>query len=105
MELILFPLSALTLGLFIAGLWQVNKAGNKRITYIMRSGLGAVLLYYILYALEGNILGDDSSHLVTQSFLKALVLLHAIGYLLLVWDFFLLCKDYRQTKEGSIQAR
>ena len=94
-EVFTFPLGIITLVLFLAGLWQINKGRNKRIAYLMRSGFGAILLFYLLAVLQPYILKEGSSDLAVESFQTALTFLYSVGAALFAWGFFLLAKAYR----------
>ena len=93
-ETITLPIWIITLFLFLASLWQINKGRNKRVTYLMRSGFGLILLYYILYSLFGFFL-DDASEFTIEAYGTTMNLLYLIGVTLFCWGFFLMSKDYR----------
>jgi|GEM_PF-3201580 uncharacterized membrane protein YozB (DUF420 family) len=94
-EVLTFPIGVITLVLFIAALWQINKGRNKKIAYTMRSGFGAILIYYLLYALQSYILNEDVSNLSVETYRIAMTVLHSVGCALFAWGFFLLAKEYR----------
>jgi hypothetical protein len=95
-EVLTFPIGIITLVLFLAGLWQINKGRNKRITYLMRSGFGAILLFYLLAVLQPHILKEGSSAFAVESFQTALTVIYSVGGALFAWGFFLLAKAYRE---------
>jgi uncharacterized membrane protein YozB (DUF420 family) len=94
-EVLTFPLGVVTLVLFIAALWQINKGRSKRITYTMRIGFGAILVYYLLYASQSYVLTESASNLTVESYRTAMTVLYSIGCTLFAWGFFLLAKEYR----------
>jgi uncharacterized membrane protein YozB (DUF420 family) len=94
-DVLSFPLGVITLVLFLAALWQINKGRTKRIAYTMRFGFGAILVYYLLYASQSYILKEGASNLTVESYRTAMTVLYSIGCTLFAWGFFLLAKEYR----------
>lgn len=95
-EVLTMPIGIIAFVLFLAGLWQINKGKNKRITLFMRSGFGAILLYHLLRSLQRVILGEEASDFSIEAFRATLAVLHTFGSALFAWGFFLLAKDYRE---------
>ena len=62
----------------------------------MRSGFGALLVYYLLYALQSYVLNEGVSNLTIESYRTVMAVLYSIGYALFAWGFFLLAKEYRE---------
>lgn len=88
------PIGIIAFVLFLAGLWQINKGTNKRITLLMRSGFGLILLYHLLAVLQTSILNDQSSELQVEIYRTIMAVLNTVGAALFAWGFYLLAKVY-----------
>jgi len=90
--IIALVLSYAVLGVLIAALWQVHKSGNRRITNIMRAGIAAIILAWIIRMFFGN-----DENLIAQ---HSGVILHYLGYVIFCWGGFLLAQDYRRLRRS-----
>lgn len=80
------------LGVLIAALWQVHKSGNRKITNIMRAGIAAIIVGWIVRMF----LGSDENLLAQHSG----VILGYLGYVIFCWGGFLLAQDYRRLRRS-----